>query len=84
VNIATEKTSVPILIPKEATQEIGGKEYIFVRVPEGFEKRQVQLGVSNDVNIEVLSGLSQGEEYASSKTFLLKADLSKKEAEHEH
>ena len=84
VNISTEKTSVPILIPKDATQEIEGKEYIFVRVPEGFEKRQVQLGVSNDANVEVLSGLSQGEEYASSKTFLLKADLSKKEAEHEH
>lgn len=84
VNIATEKTSVPILIPKDATQEIEGKEFIFVRVPEGFEKRQVQLGVSNDANVEVLSGLSQGEEYASSKTFLLKADLGKKEAEHEH
>lgn len=85
VNIATEETSVPILIPKDATQEeIEGKEFIFVRVPEGFEKRQVQLGVSNDANVEVLSGLSQGEEYASSKTFLLKADLSKKEAEHEH
>ncbi len=84
VNIATEETSVPILIPKDATQEIEGKEFIFVRIPEGFEKRQVQLGVSNDANVEVLSGLSQGEEYASSKTFLLKADLSKKEAEHEH
>ncbi len=84
VNIATEETSVPILIPKDATQEIEGKEFIFVRVPEGFEKRQVQLGVSNDSSVEVLSGLSQGEEYASSKTFLLKADLSKKEAEHEH
>ena len=84
VNISTEETSVPILIPKDATQEIEGKEFIFVRIPEGFEKRQVQLGVSNDANVEVLSGLSQGEEYVSSKTFLLKADLSKKEAEHEH
>lgn len=84
VNIATEETTVPILIPKDATQEIDGKEFIFVKVPEGFEKRQVQLGVSNDANVEILSGLSLGEEYASSKTFLLKADLSKKEAEHEH
>lgn len=84
VNIAAEKTTVPILITKDALQEIDGKEFIFVKVPGGFEKRQVQLGVSNDNYVEILSGLSQGEEFASSKTFLLKADLSKKEAEHEH
>ncbi len=84
VNIATEKMTVPILVPKDATQEIDGKEFIFVKVPEGFEKRQVQLGVSNGTSVEVLSGLKQGEEYAASKTFLLKADLNKKEAEHDH
>lgn len=84
VNIATEDVLAPIVISKEAIQEIEGKEFIFVRVPEGFEKRQAQLGVSDNENVEILSGLSSGEEYASSKTFLLKADLSKKEAEHEH
>jgi cobalt-zinc-cadmium efflux system membrane fusion protein len=84
VNIATESVTAPIVIPKDAYQEIDGKDFIFVRIPEGFEKRQVQLGVNNDTSVEVLSGLDQGEEYASSKTFLLKADLSKKEAEHEH
>lgn len=84
VNIATEKITVPILVPKDAIQEIDGKEFIFVKASEGFEKRQVQLGVSNDTNVEVLSGLKQGEEYAASNTFLLKADLNKKEAEHDH
>lgn len=84
VNIATEDVFAPIVISKEAIQEIEGKEFIFVRVSEGFEKRQAQLGVSDNENVEILSGLNSGEEYASSKTFLLKADLSKKEAEHEH
>lgn len=84
VNIATENVFAPLLISKEAIQEIEGKEFVFVKIPEGFEKRQTQVGVSDDKNVEILSGLSAGEEYASSKTFLLKADLSKKEAEHEH
>jgi|APThiThiocy_ev2_2_1041544.scaffolds.fasta_scaffold00394_20 cobalt-zinc-cadmium efflux system membrane fusion protein len=84
VNIATENVFVPLVISKEAIQEIEGKDFVFVKVPEGFEKRQTQVGVSDDKNVEILSGLSAGEEYASSKTFLLKADLSKKEAEHEH
>lgn len=84
VNIATENILAPLVVPKEAIQVIEGKEFIFVKVPEGFEKRLAQLGVSDNENVEILSGLSSGEEYASSKTFLLKADLSKKEAEHAH
>jgi cobalt-zinc-cadmium efflux system membrane fusion protein len=84
VNIVTEKITAPIVIPKEAYQEIDGKEFIFIKIPEGFEKRQIQLGLSSSTNVEVVSGLNQGEEYASSNTFLLKADLSKKEAEHTH
>lgn len=84
VNIATENAFASIVVPKEAVQEIEGNEFIFVKVPEGFEKRQVQIGLEDNENVEILSGLSLGEEYASSKTFLLKADLSKNEAEHEH
>ncbi|MCE5295450.1 MAG: efflux RND transporter periplasmic adaptor subunit, partial [Chlamydiales bacterium] len=84
VNIVTANTNAPIVVPREAIQEIEGKEFVFVRVPEGFEKRQAQTGVGDKENIEIVSGLSSGEEYASSKTFLLKADLSKKEAEHDH
>jgi cobalt-zinc-cadmium efflux system membrane fusion protein len=84
VKIATENVFVPILISKEAIQEIDGQEFVFVKVPEGFEKRQVQIGLADDHNVEILSGLKSGEDYASSNTFVLKADLSKKEAEHNH
>lgn len=84
VDISTENMQVPILIPKEAIQEIDGKAFVFVKIPGGFEKRQVELGLGNDVSVEVTSGLSQGEEYASLNTFYLKADLQKGEAEHEH
>ncbi len=84
VNIAIENIVVPLVISKDAIQEIEGKEFVFVKVPEGFEKRQAQIGAGDNKSVEILSGLSSGEEYASSKTFLLKADLGKKEAEHEH
>lgn len=81
VNIATGEKELPVVVPKEAIQEMEGKDVIFVKVPEGFERRAVQLGERDDRYVEIRSGLKQGEEYASSKTFLLKADLSKKEAE---
>jgi len=84
IDIKTEKIRVSELISKEAIQEIDGKSFIFIKVPEGFQKRQVQLGRSDIENVEVLSGLNQGEEYAASNTFILKADLGKKQAEHDH
>lgn len=84
VDIATKNASAPVVIPKTAIQEIESKPFVFVKVAAGFEKRPVQLGLSEKDTIEVLSGLSPGEEYASSKTFLLQADLGKKEAEHAH
>lgn len=84
VSIATENKMVPLAVPKESLVEIDGKEAVFVRVPGGFEKRDVQTGIRDDHHVEILKGLHSGEEYATSNTFLLKADLSKEEAEHEH
>ena len=84
INIATKNVSAKVAIPKEAIQEHDGKEFIFIKTNEGFEKRSVQTGVRDSNHVEILEGLSPGEEYAVTKTFLLKADLSKKEAEHEH
>lgn len=84
VSIATENQAVPIAIPKDAVQEIDGKEIVFVRVPEGFEKRHAKTGICDNETVEIVSGLNIGEEYASSNTFFLKADLNKHEAEHDH
>lgn len=83
VNIATEKVSLPLVIPKEAVQNSDGKDFIFVAAPEGFERRFLRLGQSDQENVEVLSGLTAGEKYVSNKTFLLKAELGKSSAEHE-
>jgi len=76
VNIATGEIEVPVLVSKEALQSIEGKEFVFVKVDEGFEKREVQVGRSDCENIEIISGLHPGEEYATSNTFVLKAGFS--------
>ena len=49
----------------------------FVRTSEGFQKRPVVLGQSDDLTVEVISGLQLGEMIAVSNTFLLKAELLK-------
>lgn len=84
VNIIIGKVTVPLEIPKTAVQSSGGQDFVFIVTPEGFEKRLVKLGRSDDDNIEILSGLNPGDEYAANQTFLLKAELGKGTAEHHH
>jgi cobalt-zinc-cadmium efflux system membrane fusion protein len=79
--IATEEQSVPIAVPFAAIQTMDGGPVLFVRTPDGFQKRPVVLGKRDDRDVEVVSGLSLGETIAVSNTFLLKAELLKGAAE---
>ena len=80
VEIAQDK--VGVRIPKSALQTVEGKRAVFVRTEAGFEKREVELGRSDDDSYEVTAGLKPGEEIAVANSFLLKAELGKGEAEH--
>jgi cobalt-zinc-cadmium efflux system membrane fusion protein len=72
------------LIPKTATQTIDGKPHVFVQTPEGFEPRPVTPGRINATHVEITAGLQAGERYATTETFILKAELGKGSAEHDH
>ncbi len=82
--IATDKISRPLIISKNAIQSSEGKDFVFIVTPKGFEKRFIKLGLSDHENAEILSGMLPGEKYVANKTFLLKAELGKSSAEHEH
>ena len=49
-----------------------------------FEGRPIELGISNANWVEVLNGLSAGEEYAVRNSFTIKAEIEKSEATHSH
>ena len=76
--------AVPVRIPKAAVQTIEGRSAVFVRTAEGFEKRPVTLGRSDDEAYEVTAGLEPGAEIAVGNAFLLKAELGKADAGHDH
>ncbi|WP_043337518.1 efflux RND transporter periplasmic adaptor subunit [Belnapia moabensis] len=82
--VAAARTSVPVLVPRGAVQEIGGESVVFLRTPEGFARREVVLGRGDQEGVEVVSGLDPGERYAAAGSFILKAELGKAEAGHEH
>lgn len=82
--IVTGDTPVSVLIPKTAIQTIEGKPNVFVQTPEGFEPRLVTTGRANATHVEITAGLQAGERYATTETFILKAELGKGSAEHDH
>jgi len=73
--------AVPLVIPASALQTIDNEKVVFVRTPEGFERRQVGLGQNDDRFVEVATGLRSGEVIAGTNTFPLKAQLMKALAE---
>jgi cobalt-zinc-cadmium efflux system membrane fusion protein len=79
--IAFGEQSVPLAVPVGALQTMDGGPVAFVRTAEGFQRRQVVLGQSDDRAIEVVSGLHLGETIAVTNTFLLKAEMLKGAAE---
>lgn len=78
----TNEVDVPLIVKKDAIQNIDGVDVLFVSAPDGFAVRPVTKGRIDEENCEVVSGLQPGEDYACKNTFLLKADLKKDEAEH--
>ena len=76
-----------LAIPEEAVQAVEGAPAVFVPV-EGeentFAKQPVEVGSPVGGMVPVLSGLKPGEKLVTTGSFILKADLGKNEAAHEH
>lgn len=83
-DVQTAEFMVPLAVKKSALQYINNEPVVFVRHGDNFEVHQLTLGREDDTYIEVLSGLEAGSEYASKNSFILKADVLKSGASHEH
>jgi cobalt-zinc-cadmium efflux system membrane fusion protein len=73
-----------VTVKKTAVQYIDAKPVVFVEGPDGFEKRDVELGFQDDISVEVLFGVVAGDKVVTGNSFILKAELGKSEAEHVH
>jgi cobalt-zinc-cadmium efflux system membrane fusion protein len=81
-------TAPPVVaVPEGAIQTVDGGPAVFVPVegePGAFQKRAVAVGPAVAGLVPVHSGLAEGERYVSAGTFILKAELGKGAAAHEH
>ncbi len=87
-DITSGDKGAPILaIPESAMQTIEGQPCIFVPVPgepNTFTKRVIKLGPQVGRLLPVVDGLKEGETFVATGSFILKADLGKSGAGHEH
>ncbi|PKM20368.1 MAG: cobalt transporter [Gammaproteobacteria bacterium HGW-Gammaproteobacteria-15] len=83
-DIHIAEIAVPVAVKKSALQRVDNQPVVFVRHGDSFEVHKLTLGREDDDYVEVLSGLEAGSEYASANSFILKADLLKSGASHQH
>lgn len=84
VGISQDQISVPIAVALDAVQTLKDESVVFVREGDTIESRPVELGRSDGKHVEILGGLNPGEMYVTENSFLVKADIEKAGAAHEH
>jgi cobalt-zinc-cadmium efflux system membrane fusion protein len=82
--ILTKEFDVPMAIPVTALQQFRDWQVVFAKFGDRYEVRMMQLGQSDGVWVEVLSGIEPGQEFVSENSYALKADLEKAGATHDH
>lgn len=75
---------VDVAISASAIQTVEGKTVVFVREQDSFAAREVELGGRDADWVEVLFGLTPGDVYAAKNSFVVKAEIGKAGAAHEH
>lgn len=72
---STAEENLAVVIPRNAVQNIEGRDVVFVERKGGFEMTSVTLGRGDRVNVEVTAGLEPGMKYVSNGAFQLKATV---------
>ncbi|MFC3201852.1 efflux RND transporter periplasmic adaptor subunit [Alteromonas oceani] len=82
INVAN--IDVPLAVKKVGLQGFRDFTVVYAKVGEQYEVRMLELGREGGEWIEVLGGLEPGTEYVTENSFILKADIEKSGASHDH
>jgi membrane fusion protein, heavy metal efflux system len=81
--IVAEKP-VPIAVKESGLQRFRDFTVVFAQVGETYEVRMLELGDRDGENVEVLAGIKPGTRYVAEQSYLIKADIEKSGASHDH
>ncbi|MEY4812966.1 MAG: hypothetical protein RLZZ162_39 [Verrucomicrobiota bacterium] len=83
-DIAIAEFSVPIAVKESGLQTLFAFTVVFTQHGDVYQARPLELGRRSGGYVEVLKGLAAGESYVTENSFLLKADIGKSGASHDH
>jgi cobalt-zinc-cadmium efflux system membrane fusion protein len=73
-----------LAVEKSALQRFRDFDVVFEQVGNTYEVRMVELGRADATYVEVLDGLDPGARYVTRNSYLIKADIEKAGASHDH
>ena len=82
--IFENQSTKAMVVREDALQNFRDWDVVFIRVGNDFEARPLELGDKFNGFVEVKSGLKAGQIYAAGNSYLLKAELGKSGATHDH
>ncbi len=74
VTVLIETLDDVLCIPVTAVLPLKGKDYVYLITPDGPVRREVKLGATNDILIEIKEGLKENEKVAMNPAALLTED----------
>lgn len=83
-SLVIEEREVPVAVKTEALQTFRDWDVVFMRDGDTYEIALLELGERDGDWIEVISGLAPGTTYVSENSFVVKADVLKDGATHDH
>lgn len=84
IDLTSDEVAVRLAVSLEGIQSLRDWTVVFARYGEYFEARPLLLGRRDNQHVEILDGLNVGDKYAAGNSFLIKADVGKAGATHDH
>ena len=82
--VTVENRQVPLAVKTEALQPFRDFTVVFAQVGNTYEVRMLELGTRGPEWTEVLGGIKPGQAYVTKGSFVIKADIEKSGASHDH
>lgn len=82
--IKVAEYSVPLAVKRSGLQAFRDFTVVYAKIGDEYEVRMLELGRQDTDAVEVLGGLDPGTRYVTANSYLVKADIEKSGASHDH
>ena len=83
-DVVVAAREVPLAVKESGLQRFRDFTVVFAQIGQTYEVRMLELGARDGERAEVLGGLKPGTRYVVEQSFLIKADVEKSAASHDH